>query len=199
MMNEDQGEPPKRVLFNRPRRWLASALSYLRTTTSPDRRLLVRELLPAFAGLGGEILWVGVRRYTRAYPARLERRGAICWTTDIDPRWSRFGRRGRHLVGDVLRVDEAFPPGQFRAVLCNGVFGWGVDDPAAQGAALAAMARVLEPGGWLLLGWNTDRTDDPLEHPDLARWFEPAALGALPARRPVPGTTHVYDLLRRTR
>jgi hypothetical protein len=164
---------------------------------SPDRLVLVKDILPVFAALGGEILWVGVRRYTRTYPAMLQRLGAVCWTTDINPSAARWGQAGRHKVGDLLSVDEEFLPGQFTALLCNGVFGFGVDDPGAQAVALKAMATVLAPDGWLLIGWNTDRTADPLELEAPHRWFQPATLGALPARLRIPGTTHVYDLLRR--
>jgi len=184
------------LLPAKPRKWVSSWRSYRRTMRSPDRLVLVREYLPAFASQPGPILWVGVRRYTRAYPALLERHGAICWTTDIDPRWVRWGRAGRHLTGDICRIDEAFDEATFQVILLNGVFGWGVDGPAAQARALEAMARVMTPGGWLLLGWNTHRMDDPLTGETLRRLFEPASLGALPAHQAIAGTTHVYDLLR---
>ena len=178
-------------------KWLTRPLTYRRIMRSPDRLVLVGEMLPLFAAHNTTILWVGVRRYTRRYPALLERGGAVCWTTDISPKAARWGRPGRHLVCDLLEIDQAFEPGAFTAVLCNGVFGFGIDDPDAQTRALEAMAAILAPGGWLLLGWNTDRTTDILELAALDRWFEPAPLGPLPARRRIAGTTHVYDLLRR--
>ena len=176
---------------------LLKPLTNYRIARSPDRVALVREMLPVFANLGGDILWVGVRPYTRGYPAMMERRGATCWTTDINPKNARFGQRGRHVTGDLTKVDQDFAAGRFSAVLCNGVFGFGLDEPGGQHAAFAAMAKVLRPGGWLLLGWNTDRTADPLDGEGWKGWFERAGLDSLPARRRIEGTTHVYDLLRR--
>ena len=99
----------------------------------------------------------------------------------------------------MLELAGLFPAEHFDVVLCNGVFGFGVDTPAAQTRAWEAMAAVLKPGGLLLLGWNTDRIDDPLS-PNLAgRWFEPCRFPELESRRIVEGCTHVYDFLQRRR
>jgi hypothetical protein len=168
-----------------------------RIMASPDRKLLVEQILPAFATLGGTMLWVGVKRYTLGYPAILQRDGAALWTSDIDPGSAAWGVKGRHVTGDLLRADQAFAPASLTAVLCNGVFGFGVDTPQSQAVALDALARIIAPGGWLLLGWNTDRTADPLLNGAFARAFEPASLQGLAARQAAPGTTHVYDIARR--
>jgi SAM-dependent methyltransferase len=184
---------PLGLLLNLLRR----PIVYRRIVRSLDRVLLVTEILPVFSRQASDLLWVGVRRYTRRYPAILERHGSRCWTVDISPRSGRWGRRGRHVVADLLTIAERFPPQAFSAVLCNGVFGYGLDDPASQGAAFQAMAQVLKPGGWLLLGWNTDRTADPLQGDAWKHGFDHVSLEMLPARREISGTTHVYDVLRR--
>ena len=171
--------------------------TYRRIVASPDRVILVGEILPAFAAFGGGLLWVGVRRYTETYPEILEAKGAQVWTADIDPDNAVWGQNGRHITADLLQIDKHFRAGQFSGLLCNGVFGFGVDTIETQTTALRSMAEVMAPGGWLLLGWNTDRTADPLANPAFARWFEPGSLEGLPARRAVAGTTHVYDLARR--
>lgn len=185
-------------MLRRLRKLITRPAAYRRIVRSPDRLILQAEILPVFAGLGGTLLWVGAKRYTRAYPAILERGGAVCWTTDIESRMARWGRPGRDVTADVCRIDEAFSADGFGGLLLNGVFGFGVDTPALQAVALKAMARVLAPGGWLLIGWNTDRTADPLADPGAwAELFAHQGLATLPARRAIPGTTHVYDLLRR--
>ena len=168
-----------------------------RTQRSPDRRLLLETILPAVAAEGARVLWVGCRRYTSDYPAILEASGGVCWTSDIAEDAAAFGRNGRHRTGDLQEVDRLFADQRFGAVLCNGVFGYGVDDEAAQRKAMVAMSAVLQPAGTLLLGWNTDKIDDPLRPSIIGDLFEPAARWGLPTRTAVPGTTHVYDLLRR--
>lgn len=165
-----------------------------RTRGSPDRVILVREILPVFAQRGGRILWVGCRRYTDDYPAILEAKGGECWTTDIDPEAAAFGRAGRHRTGDLTVIDTVFPDQRFDAVLCNGVIGHGVDAPDAQRRAMAAMAAILHPGGLLLLGWNTDKVDDPRRSGVTDGLFEPVEAPGLPSRREVSDSTHVYDL-----
>jgi len=182
--------------------WIREYHSSRRISLSPDRAILTEIIIPAFAktsesGLGSDILWIGTRRYTKGYYALLEKQGARCWTLDIDPRAKRWGRPGRHIVGDVLALEALFPDRRFDAVFLNGVLGWGVDTPDDQQAASRAMAAVCKSEGWLLVGWNTNRISDPLETAILAPWFAPVPLPNFGTRRVVEGCTHVYDILRR--
>ena len=163
----------------------------------PDRRALAEIYLPALAARGGRILWVGCRRYTSAdYPV-LERQGAEVWTTDIDPRAARWGRSGRHQTGDICEADQIFDDLRFDTIICNGVLGFGVDQPYDQERALAAMAAILKPGGLLLLGWNTDKIADPLDLSIIGHFYETASFGATPSRMRFDAVTHVYDVLAR--
>lgn len=164
------------------------------TRRAPDRIPLLGQILPAFAKTGGRILWVGCRRYTASYPARLECEGAECWTLDIDPQAARFGRTGRHIVGDLRDAGALFDGKRFDAVLCNGVFGYGVDTREAQAAASRAMAAILEPGGLVLIGWNTDKIEDPHGSGVMDPSLEVTSALGLPERRRCAGTSHIYDL-----
>lgn len=162
----------------------------------PDRRLLIETYIPALAQGGGRILWVGCRAYTRDdYPA-LGRQGAEVWTTDIDPKAARWGQAGRHRTGDVCAIDQVFADQAFDVVVCNGVLGFGADSLEMQDQALAAMAHILRPGGLLLLGWNTDKIDDPLTVPSAAA-YAPTPFAGQPPRVRFDAVTHVYDTLRR--
>ncbi|PZU77244.1 MAG: methyltransferase [Brevundimonas sp.] len=162
----------------------------------PDRRVLIETYIPALARIGGRVLWIGCRAYTRQdYPA-LARHGAEVWTTDIDPKAVRWGQPGRHRTGDVCAIDQVFAEQTFDAVVCNGVLGFGADTPQMQDQALAAMGRVLRPGGLLLLGWNTDKIDDPLTVPAAAA-YKPAPFAGQPPRVRFDAVTHVYDTLHR--
>jgi SAM-dependent methyltransferase len=161
----------------------------------PDRRLMAEAYIPAFAAAGGRILWVGCRAYTATDYAALETGGAEVWTTDIDPKAARWGRSGRHRTGDVCEIDTIFPDITFDAIICNGVFGYGVDAAEQQGRAVAAMAAILRPGGRLLLGWNTDKVEDPVQAGLTAPWFDPAPFGGQDQRVGFDTVTHVYDTL----
>lgn len=163
----------------------------------PDRKLLAEAYLPAFAAAGGTILWVGCRKYTAADYVVLERGGGTVWTTDIDPAAARWGRVPRHRTGDICGADELFPDVIFDAIICNGVLGYGVDSVEQQHRALETMARILRPGGRLLLGWNTDKIDDPVGGGLTTPWFVRADFAG-PSRVTFPDVTHVYDSLVRT-
>jgi hypothetical protein len=90
-----------------------------------------------------------------------------------------------------------YPTQHFDTIFCNGVFGFGIDTPEAQVSACAAMAQVMQPGRWMLLGWNTNKVVDPLVHGIVTPWFEPAELPGFGARRFIDGSTHAYDFLTR--
>ncbi len=161
----------------------------------PDRRLLAETYLPAFGQAGGRILFVGCRRYTAGYYAVLERNGAEVWTTDIETKVARFGRKGRHRTGDICLADTLFAGMTFDAVLFNGILGYGVDSEGQQKQALEALSRILKPGGRLLVGWNTDKIKDPVETGVIAPWFTPAPFAGQPSRVRFDDATHVYDSL----
>jgi hypothetical protein len=154
--------------------------------------------IPALAAEGGRILWVGVREYTLDDYALLEAGGGEVWTMDIDPKADRWGRKGRHRTGDVGDADRLFADQVFDAVVCNGVLGYGVDEPDHQTRTFRALAALIPSGGRLLLGWNTDKIADPLAAGLHRPWFEAEPFAGRPARTPFAEVTHVYDCLRRT-
>ena len=188
----------KRVLPRPLRLWTKEILNERRVRGSPARMVLVDQILPAYAASAGQILWVGCRRYTRNYGSLLERNGGECWTTDIEITHAQWGQPGRHFTWDLVSIDTLIAAGAFDTVLCNGVFGFGVDARAAQLAALKAMGRILKPGGRLLLGWNTDRVEDPLTFDFVQSAFVADASFPLGPRHAVPAAGYVFDFLRRT-
>ena len=164
-----------------------------RIRSLPDRRVMADSYVPALAADGGRILWVGCREYTLDDYAALEGHGGEVWTTDIDAAAERWGREGRHRTGDVCEADRLFSDMTFDAIVCNGVLGYGVDSPKQQRKALKALAAILRPGGRLLLGWNTDKIDDPVAAGLTEADFEATPLGDQPTRVRFDAVTHVYD------
>ena len=190
--------PAVKMFVPRPARlWAKDILNARRVKRNPGRMVLVNEILPAYAACGGRILWIGCRRYTKNYGALLERNGGECWTVDIEPEHAKWGERGRHLTWDLITIDQLIAASSFDSVLCNGVFGFGVDTRAAQLAALRAMATILKPGGRLLLGWNTERVEDPRSLDFVQKAFGGDDLTAHGPRWAIPEAGYVYDFLRR--
>lgn len=161
----------------------------------PDRRFVEDHLAPWIGSRGGNVLFVGCRSYTRHYPDLFARHGARLWTTDIDPAAARFGAPGRHVTADATRLDQNSFGFRFDTVVFSGVIGFGVDSDAQVGQAAEAMARLLAPGAPLVLGWNTDRSDDPLMHSAWHRLFHRMEATPFTERVDFEGATHVFDVL----
>ncbi len=174
--------------------WLHNRSEADSIALKPDRVILTGTILPAFAGFS-RVLWIGCQAYTPPYYAVLESGGGACWTLDLDPASVTWGREGRHVTGDLTQADKLFEAGFFDAVICNGIFGWGVDTLEQRQAALIAMAAILKPDGILMMGWNNHKTDDPV--PLAAPVFAPCALPGVPAHITVGKSTHRYDTLRK--
>ena len=164
-----------------------------------DRRHMRRDILPAVArARPGRILFVGVRGYTRDYGRVFRGSRTEFWTCDVDPAAARFGAPSRHLTEDVQAIDSAFPEGYFDVVILNGVFGWGIDEPAGMDRTLRALAKILVPGGALLIGWNHDRAPDPQTLAGITL-YQATSYAGLPARRRFREVTHVYAWYRTRR
>jgi hypothetical protein len=143
------------------------------------------------------VLFIGVEWFTRQYARAFEGTGTEYWTLDIDPDVRSFGAGRLHIVGSVTELDRHFSEGFFDAVILNGVFGFGVDDVGAMNAAVAGCALVLRPKGILVIGWNPDRTCDPLELAGIQQNFSPDPEFPLPRRVRIHSFDtheHVYDM-----
>lgn len=187
----------KRILPRPLLLWAKDVLNARQVRRNPGRIVLVNHILPAYSKLAGRILWIGCRRYTKDYGALLSQHGGECWTTDIEPAHAKWGEAGRHVTGDLLSIDTIFPVQSFNSVLCNGVFGFGVDTRHAQLTALKAMHAILNPGGRLLLGWNTDRVEDPLTFDFVQAAFIADPLIGPGGRLSIPEAGYEYAFLRR--
>jgi hypothetical protein len=134
-----------------------------RAVSVHDRPVLEQVILPAIRDeVGdGDVLFVGVDWYTSTYPEMFPAGNLV--TVDNNPVVAKHGS-DRHFTIDITRMDEEFSEGSFAAVVCNGVFGHGVDSPADVDRALAEFRRLLGVNGLLIVGWN-----DVAEHrtPDI--------------------------------
>jgi SAM-dependent methyltransferase len=113
------------------------------------------------------VLFVGCESYTAHYQ-RTHFAAHEFWTLDPNEAHRRFGAR-RHVVARLEELGLQFPPGTFNLIICNGVYGWGLDRLADCEAAIQQCHLCLAEGGHLLLGWN-----------DLAKW-DPAPLAKVSA------------------
>jgi SAM-dependent methyltransferase len=159
---------------------------YLHLPELPSRRWLQTEIMPWLRERCRSVLFVGTASYTWQYEDLF---AAESYTTlDIAPAAAVWGA-AHHIVAPVQELTRHRPPGSFDGVILNGVLGFGIDTPREMRRAFEELHRALRPGGLLVVGWNTDRHEDP-EELGVYAGFERSG-----ERRSFPGETHVYDVL----
>jgi SAM-dependent methyltransferase len=137
-----------------------------------DRRILTTVIFPWFVADPGvaKILFVGCKWHTQGYNETF--RAKEYWTIEIDPARSRYGAE-RHVVDSVANVRDHFDDGAFDLVICNGVFGWGLDGVDEVERAFEGCHAILKTGGVFMLGWNDipSHRPFPLERIDALKLF----------------------------
>ena len=161
-------------------------------------------MLPACAADASlrSLLFVGCEWYTRDYAALFEPTSERFRTIDIDAKKARHGHVG-HIVAPLQEVASHLAQASVDVVVCNGVYGFGIDTRHELRRALVAMHTILRPGGTLLLGWNDVPVLAPFDPCALAlevgfERAERSVLGEWRVRTDTP-TRHTFDSYVRSR
>jgi SAM-dependent methyltransferase len=109
------------------------------------------------------VLFVGCDWYTRHYE-RVYFSSKNYWTIDPAASARKFGAR-RHVVATLEELDRHFPAGYFDLIICNGVYGYGLDSREQCERAFDQCYRSLDSNGHLVFGWDDipQRRPVPLE------------------------------------
>lgn len=125
-----------------------------------DRRFLEGRVLPYFQRCEGinRILFVGCDWYTRGYKKFF--RSKQYWTMDINPGQKAFGSN-LHVVDGFEHVGRHFAPDSLDLIICNGVYGYGLNDLESFDQAMRGVMSALRPGGIFILGWDNNPRRTP--------------------------------------
>ena len=147
-----------------------------------DRRVLEQIIFPYFLRLPDtrRVLFVGCDWYTKHYE-RAFFADREYWTLDISEKARKFGGT-RHIVAGMQNLGTRFAAGYFDLIVCNGVYGFGLDTVEECNLAIDAACTGVRDGGYFVFGWDDipERTPVPLESiAALAKFerFAPARLG----------------------
>lgn len=126
-----------------------------------DRRVLEQII---FAHLCNEpriqkVLFVGCDSYTAHYQRRYFANHNY-WTIDPDTNCRRFGAK-QHIIARLEELARFFPSGFFDLIICNGVYGWGLNSREDCEAAISQCHSCLANRGHMLIGWNDVAGRDP--------------------------------------
>jgi SAM-dependent methyltransferase len=175
-------------------RYLVGLPTPLRTT---DRLVLETTMFDCFRSCAdiGSLLFVGCDWYTRHYE-RVYFSAKNYWTIDPAARARKFGAR-RHVVAPLEKLDQHVPPRYFDLIICNGVYGYGLDTREQCERAFDQCYRALSPGGQLVLGWDDipQRRPTPLAEIESLRRFTRREFPPFGTWRYVTATPyrHTYD------
>jgi len=166
-----------------------------------DRRVLEQII---FAHYGSDpdiktVLFVGCDSYTAHYQRRYFAAHDY-WTIDPDASRRRFGAR-QHVIARLEEVGRYFPGDFFDLIICNGVYGWGLNSLEDCEAAMSQCHSCLAVGGHMLLGWNDvpERDPAPLSEVRSLSRFSEYSLPALGGPRHLTNTLnrHTYHFYRK--
>lgn len=139
-----------------------------------DRRILEQVVLPYFAEDSAfhRILFVGCDYYTWHY----ERIFCVkeYWTIEPKKLNAMFGAN-RHIVGYMRQIDQYFEKSGLDLIICNGVLGFGLNDPQEIEDSFRKCFLCLREGGVLVIGWDDvkERVFLPLDKWKSLRQFHP--------------------------
>lgn len=166
-----------------------------------DRRILERVIFRYYTQRPEvrTVLFVGCQWYTRHYE-RMYFSEHDFWTIDPAEDARKHGAR-QHVIAPLERLDAFFPERYFDLIVCNGVFGYGLDAPEQCEAAFAHCHSRLAEGGHFVFGWDDvpQRRPLALESLDSLRRFRRLKFPPLGTERYLTDTSyrHVYQFFAR--
>jgi SAM-dependent methyltransferase len=119
-----------------------------------DRMVMERDIFPQYARDPAikRMLFVGCGTYTAHYQRQFFPNMDF-WTIEPDPAAARHGAE-QHVIAPLEELGRHFPPGHFDLIVCNGVYGWGLDRLEQLEAAFSECHNGLRDDGHLFFGWD---------------------------------------------
>jgi SAM-dependent methyltransferase len=121
---------------------------------SPDRVVLEDRILLYLAASAriSRVLFVGCDWYTKPYSKIFKRQEY--WTIDPDRDRAKYGSPEHHIVDGLENLSNHRGANYFDLIVCNNVFGYGLDTIVMANQALDNCSSCLKESGILLIGWH---------------------------------------------
>lgn len=186
------------TFFVRAVRYVLRLPTPLRTE---DRRVLERVIFRHYASRPEvrSVLFVGCQWYTRHYGPTYFGQHDF-WTIEPSEEARKHGAR-QHVIAPLERLDAFFPERYFDLIVCNGVFGYGLDTREQCEAAFDHCYTRLAEGGHFVFGWDDvpERRPIPLESIESLRRFRRVSFPPLGTQSYLTDTSyrHIYEFYAR--
>ncbi|NOJ43327.1 hypothetical protein HCN58_27805 [Bradyrhizobium sp. WSM 1791] len=188
---------PARIFF-RVIRGIKSTFGVDSYLKNEDRRILEQVIFPYFLNENDfqNVLFVGCHWYTKGYNKWFEEKKKNYWTIEIHPSRKRYGAK-QHIIDGMQNICCHFSPSSLDLIMCNGVFGWGLDARSDVEQAFRESFVCLRDGGVLVVGWDDidERRPFPFDRCRSLQKFQPFVFPPLARSRYVTDTpyAHTYD------
>jgi hypothetical protein len=119
-----------------------------------DRQVLEQVIFPGYLADPRirRVLFVGCENYTANYERQFFASHDY-WTIEPNPEMRKYGSK-QYVIAPLEQLTDHFQPGFFDLIICNGVYGWGLDSAEQCEIAFANCHTCLAQGGHLLIGWD---------------------------------------------
>lgn len=119
-----------------------------------DRYVLEKIIIPYFVEKEEftKVLFVGCGSYTKHYEKWFKDKQEY-WTIDINPLKKIYGAKN-HIVDSSSNLNSYFQDNYLDLIICNGVFGHGLNDKEDVEKAYGGCYQSLRDGGVLIIGWD---------------------------------------------
>ncbi|MBA5248794.1 MAG: class I SAM-dependent methyltransferase [Gammaproteobacteria bacterium] len=149
------------ILVKKIRRFLSAIGIDLRMKTY-DRYVLESIIFPYLIKNKKykKIVFIGTDYYTRSYCKIF--RNKEFYTLEYDKKQAKFGCK-LHIVDSFTEIDSYFKESEVDVVICNGVYGYGLNLEDDVNKAFKATYRVLRKDGLFIFGWNNCKERSPYD------------------------------------
>lgn len=139
-----------------------------------ERYILEQKIIPYFAAQKKplKVLFVGCGSYTKHYQRWFKQHEY--WTIDLNPLKRIYGAKN-HITDSMSNLNLYFQPNELDLIICNGVFGWGLNEKQDVEDAFAGCFECLNEDGVLIIGWDDipENKPFPLETCQSINKFKP--------------------------
>jgi SAM-dependent methyltransferase len=162
-----------------------------------DRVVLEQTIFPHFISNPAirDVLFVGCDTYTAHYGREFFSKTNYM-TLEPDPGQARYGAR-HHVAAPLEELARHSGPNSFDLIICNGVYGWGLDTRQQCEAAFSQCYECLRVNGIMVFGWDDveRRVPVPLEQIAALQRFRKYPFPAFGSWRYLTDTSfrHTYD------
>ncbi|MBR8835178.1 MAG: methyltransferase domain-containing protein [Stigonema ocellatum SAG 48.90 = DSM 106950] len=162
------------MVLERLKRYIYLVMGWEMPIINHDRYILEQKIIPYFVAHEefAKVLFVGCAHYTKHYEKWFTKKEY--WTIELNPMKKIYGAKN-HIVGSLSDLKLHFPDNVFDLIICNGVFGWGLNEREEVEKAFGGCFDCLRQGGVLIIGWNDmpESKPFPLETCESLSQFQP--------------------------